>query len=94
MINPGANPVAFGDTLKTLLTAALAWVVIMRWWPLDPQQQAMTLTFGVALINAGISYWQNFATTPLQNPKDEKGEQLVRASDGEATRSAKKAGNG
>lgn len=93
MINPGANPVAFGDTLKTLLTAALAWVVIMGWWPLNDVQQVSTLAFGTALINAVVGYWQNAQTTPLQDPKDEKGEKLVRAVDGEPTRSAKKAGN-
>lgn len=92
-MNPSTNPIALGDALKTLLSAALAWVVIMGFWPLTPEQQAMTMAFGVALINTGVSIWQNRVTTPLANPKDETGEQLVRAVDSQPTRSAVKAGN-
>lgn len=92
-MNPKLNPIAFGDSLKTILTAALAWLVIMGFWTATPEQQAATLTLGTAIINFGIGYWQSLQTTALADPKDETGEQLVRAIDRQPTRSAKEAGN-
>lgn len=74
------NPANLIEAIKTLLTAALTWVVVMGYWPMDATQQATTLTFGIAFINTVGAFLQSRQTTPLSNPKAADGEPLVRAS--------------
>ena len=68
------------EALKTVLTAFLAWVVVMGFWPMTGEQQAITLTFGISIINFGGAFWQSQSITTLSNPKSADGEELVRIS--------------
>lgn len=75
-----SNSFEIAELVKTVLTAGIAWVVIMGYWPMDPTQQALTLTFGVSIINLGGAIWQRRQVTPLADPKAKDGEPLVRIS--------------
>lgn len=71
------------EAVKVLLTAGIAWVVIMGWWPMTAEQQAATLSFAVAALGV-IGVWAtNTQTTSVNDPKDTDGARLMR-SDGTA----------
>lgn len=73
------NPVQVIEALKTLVQVTIAWLVLMQVWPMTAEQQALTMTFGIALVNFGASFWEMAQTTPLAEPKAADGETLVRA---------------
>lgn len=80
------SPIRNIEALKSLVQALLAWVVIMGYWPMTPEQQALTMTVGITLVNFLGSFWEMNQTTPLAEPKAADGEALVRS--GGSTRSA------
>lgn len=80
------NPVRIIESVKTLIQVAIAWVVLMGFWPMTAEQQALTITFGIAVVNLFGAFLETQQTTPLAEPKAADGEPLVRA--GGSSRSA------
>lgn len=68
------------ELLKTFATAFVIWLVVMGYWPMTPEQQAVTLGLLIAGINVFGFLWQSSKVTSLGNPKAADGEPLVRAS--------------
>lgn len=82
------NPVRIIESVKTLIQVAIAWVVLMGFWQMTPEQQALTITLGIAIVNLFGAVLETQQTTPLAEPKAADGEALVRA--GGSSRSALK----
>lgn len=80
------NPVQIIESLKTLVQIAIAWFVLMGFWPMSEAQQALTISFGIGVVNFLGVIWETSQTTPLAQPQASDGEPLVRASG--STRSA------
>ena len=74
------NPIRNIEALKTLVQVGIAWLVLMGFWPMDAEQQALTITFGITIVNFIGSLFEMNQTTPLAEPKAKDGEPLVRAS--------------
>jgi uncharacterized protein (DUF2062 family) len=68
------------EGVKTVISVGVAWGVLMGFWPMSAQQQALTITFFLAIVNVGGMLWQSRLVTPLVNPKARDGEPLVRES--------------
>jgi type IV secretory pathway TrbF-like protein len=83
------RPIEVIELIKILVNAAVVWVVVMGFWPMDAMQQAATLTFFLAVVNVAGALWQKNQVTPLVDPKDKTGEPLVRAVDGQPSRAAR-----
>jgi hypothetical protein len=79
------NPIRIIEALKTLIQLLIAWVVLMGYWPMSPEQQLLTISLAIAGVNLAGTFWETNETTPLAAPKDESGEPLVRAVDGMPT---------
>lgn len=84
------RPIINIEALKTVVQVGIAWLVLMGIWPMTPEQQALTMTFAIAIVNFGGSFWEMNQTTPLADPKED-GVPLVRADTGGPTRSAERA---
>lgn len=80
------NPVQVIEALKTVVQIAIAWVTLMGFWTMTPAQEALTITFGITLVNFVGIFWEISQTTPLADPQAADGETLVRSSG--STRSA------
>lgn len=74
------SPLQKIELLKTFLSLLVAWVVLMGFYQMTPEQQALTISVVIAGVNLGGAWWQDQLTTSLSNPKAADGEPLVRAS--------------
>lgn len=83
-----SKPVQNIELIKLFANALVVWLVVMGIWPMTEIQQAATLTLALAAVNMVGAHFQSRQTTPLADPKDEDGTPLVRADDGQPTRSA------
>lgn len=71
------EPIAISETLKTIATSLVIWLVVMGYWPMTPEQQAVTLTLVVAIVNAVGGYLERRYSTPLSDPRDNEGRRLT-----------------
>jgi hypothetical protein len=84
------NPVQIIESVKTVVQIAIAWLVLMGFWPMSNEQQLLTVSFGIAIVNLLGTLWETQQTTPLAAPQAPDGTPLVRGMPGTATRSALK----
>lgn len=66
---------------------AIAWVTLMGFWPMTNEQQLLTVSLGIAIVNLLGSFWEIHQTTPLAAPETNDGVPLVRGIPGSETRS-------
>ena len=61
-------PLRFWNSLNGLITSGVAVVALLGPWQLTPEQQAVIIAFGVAVITTLTTIFSEQQTTPLAAP--------------------------
>jgi hypothetical protein len=65
------EPIAIIEAIKTIANLVIIWLVLMGYWTLSEEQQAITITLALAIINLGGMFWQRSLSTPVAEPRAE-----------------------